>query len=113
MTPRLETDIQTDEGIEEEIETEAEIEIEETDVMEVDEMIEIEARGIIETEVTEMEDTGIERDTKAEEVEDLMIMMIVEITRVVVEGKMRGLLSQWVDIGIEDHVGKRMLMLLL
>lgn len=85
----------------------------ETDVMDTDEMKEIEARGIIVTEVTEVDmNTGIGRGTIVEEVEDPTITMIEGITRVVVEGKMRVLQSPW-DIEIGDHVGKRMLMLLL
>jgi len=87
--------------------------IEEIDVMDTDEMKEIEERGIIVTEATEVDmNTGIGRGTIVEEVEDLMITMIEGITRVVVEGKMRVWQSLW-DIGIEDHVGKRMLMPLL
>jgi hypothetical protein len=88
--------------------------IEEIDVMVTDEMIEIEARGIIETEETEVDmNTGIGNDMiMVEEVEDHMIMMIEGITRDVVEGKMM-LLSPWAveDIGIGDHVGMRMLLL--
>jgi hypothetical protein len=87
--------------------------IEEIGVMDMEEMKEIEERGIIATEVTEVDmNTGKERGTIVEEVEDPMITMIEATTRVVVEGKMRVLQSLW-DIGIEDHVGKRMLMLLL
>jgi hypothetical protein len=64
--------------------------IEEIDVMDMEEMKEIEARGIIVTEATEVDmNTGIERGTIVEEVEDPMITMIEGITRVVVEGKMR------------------------
>ena len=64
--------------------------IEEIDVMDTDEMKEIEERGIIVIAVTEVDmNTGIERGTIVEEVEDLMITMIEGITRVVVEGKMR------------------------
>jgi hypothetical protein len=88
--------------------------IEEIDVMVTDEMIEIEAKGIIETEETEVDmNTGIGNDMiMVEEVEDHMIMMIEGITRGVVEGKMM-LLSPWAveDIGIGDHVGMRMLLL--
>jgi hypothetical protein len=106
---RPHTDIQTDE----EIETEEEIVIEEIDVMDMEEMKETEERGIIVTEVTEVDmNTGIGRGTIVEEVEDPTITMIEGITRVVVEGKMRVLQSPW-DIGIEDHVGRKMLMLLL
>ena len=64
--------------------------IEEIDVMDMEEMKEIEARGTIVTEVTEVElNTGIGRGTIVEEVEDPTITMIEGITRVVVEGKMR------------------------
>jgi hypothetical protein len=87
--------------------------IEEIDVMGTDEMKEIEERGIIVIAETEVDmNTGIERGTIVEEVEDPTITMIEGTTRVVVEGKMRVSQSPW-DIGIEDHVGKRMLMLLL
>ena len=64
--------------------------IEEIDVMDMDEMKEIEERGIIVTAETEVDmSTGIGRGTIVEEVEDLMITMIEGITRVVVEEKMR------------------------
>ena len=64
--------------------------IEEIDVMDTDEMKEIEERGIIVIEVTEVDtNTGIGRGTIVEEVGDLMITMIEGTTRVVVEGKMR------------------------
>ena len=64
--------------------------IEVIDVMDTDEMKEIEERGIIVTEGTEVDmNTGIERGTIVVEVEDPTITMIEEITRVVVEGKMR------------------------
>jgi hypothetical protein len=87
--------------------------IEEIGVMDMDEMKEIEARGTIVTEETEVDmNTGIGRGTIVEEVEDLTITMIEGITRVVVEEKMRVSQSPW-DIGIEDHVGKRMPMRLL
>jgi hypothetical protein len=87
--------------------------IEEIDVMGTDEMKEIEERGIIVIAETEVDmNTGIERGTIVEEVEDPTITMIEGTTRVVVEGKMRVSQSPW-DIGIEDHVGKRMPMLLL
>jgi hypothetical protein len=87
--------------------------IEEIGVMDMEEMKEIEARGTIVTEETEVDmNTERGRGTIVEEAEDPTITMIEGITRVVVEGKMRVLQSLW-DIGIEDHVGKRMRMLLL
>jgi hypothetical protein len=87
--------------------------IEEIGVMDMEEMKEIEERGIIATEVTEVDmNTGKERGTIVEEVEDPTITMIEVTTRVVVEGKMRVSQSPW-GIGIEDHVGKRMPMRLL
>jgi hypothetical protein len=87
--------------------------IEEIDVMGTDEMKEIEERGIIVIAETEVDmNTGIERGTIVEEVEDPTITMIEVTTRVVVEGKMRVSQSPW-GIGIEDHVGKRMPMRLL
>jgi hypothetical protein len=64
--------------------------IEEIGVMDMEEMKEIEERGIIVTEVTEVDmNTGIGRGTIVEEVEDPTITMIEGITRVVVAGKMR------------------------
>jgi hypothetical protein len=87
--------------------------IEEIGVMDMEEMKEIEARGTIVTEETEVDmNTERGRGTIVEEAEDPTITMIEGITRVVVEGKMRVSQSPW-GIGIEDHVGKRMRMLLL
>jgi hypothetical protein len=64
--------------------------IEETDVMDMEEMKEIEARGTIVTEETEVDmNTGIERGTIVEGAEDPMITMIEATIHVVVEGKMR------------------------
>jgi hypothetical protein len=64
--------------------------IEEIDVMDMDEMKETEERGIIVTVETEVDmNTGIERGTIVEEVEDPTITMIEGTTRVVVDGKMR------------------------
>jgi hypothetical protein len=87
--------------------------IEEIGVMDMEEMKEIEERGITVTAETEVDmNTGIGRGTIVEEVEDPTITMIEATIHVVVEGKMRVSQSPW-GIGIEDHVGKRMLMLLL
>jgi hypothetical protein len=64
--------------------------IEDIDVMDMDEMKETEERGIIVTVETEVDmNTGIERGTIVEEVEDPTITMIEGTTRVVVDGKMR------------------------
>lgn len=63
--------------------------IEEIDVMATVGMREIEARGIIVTEVTVDTNKGIGRGTIVEEAEDPTITMIEGTTRVVVEGKMR------------------------
>ena len=64
--------------------------IEEIDVMDRAEMKEIEERGIIVTEVTEVDtNQGIGRGTIVEEAEDPTITMTDGTTRVVVEGKMR------------------------
>jgi hypothetical protein len=73
-------------------------------------------RGIIETEnetVGTEETTGIGSDTTtAEEVEEAMNTTI-ETVHVVVEGKMKLLQSQWVDIEIGDNVGMKMRLLSL
>jgi hypothetical protein len=81
----------------------------------MDEMIEIEVRGIIETEATEVDtNTEIGRGTITdEEVEGPMTMMTEGTIHVVVEGRMRVLLSPWAGIGTEDREEKRMPMLLL
>ena len=64
--------------------------IEEIDAMDTVEMKEIEARGIIVTEVNEVDtNKGIGRGTIVEEVEDPTITMTEGTTRVVVEGKTR------------------------
>jgi len=58
--------------------------------MDTVEMKEIEARGIIVTEVNEVDtNKGIGRGTIVEEVEDPTITMTEGTTRVVVEGKTR------------------------
>lgn len=116
LLPRhLCANFQTDEETEGVIETEEEIAIEVIDVMVEEEMSGIGARGIIETEGNEVDmniETGIDT-TKVEVEEGHMTMMTEEIIHVVVEEKMRVSQSQWVGIGTEDHVGRKMLMLLL
>ena len=81
------------------------------------EMIEIDTeRGTIETEnetVETEEITGIETDTTTvEEVEEATITT-TETDHDVVEGRMKLLLSVWVDIGIGDSEGMKMRLLSL
>jgi len=110
----FQADIQTVEETEEETEIVEEIVIEVIDVMVMAEMTEIEERGIIETEVTEVDmNIGTGTDTtKAEEAGDPMSKMIEETIQGVVEGKMKVSLNLW-DTETGDHVGMRMLTLLL